>query len=125
MRTMWRDRPRGSGTTTSSPHSSRDSCQGRVTRAGSGFVATMRSAMATSVVGDVTGGSGPRFQEHRSRSAGRGLVVGVVERTRLEAQAAAADAAVQLRPKALEPLDLRVDTGPPAAGQPGPVGSGG
>src|SRR3954451_25487330 len=122
---MWRDRPRGSGATTSSPHSSRDSCQGSVTSAGSGFVATMRSAMAFSVVAGVTGGSGPRLQEHRSGSAGRDLVVGVVQRTGLEAQAAAADAAVQLRPESLQPLDLRVDAGPPAAGQPGPVGSGG
>ena len=43
---MCREMPRGRGTTTSSPHSSSERCHGRVTRAGLGFVATMRSAMA-------------------------------------------------------------------------------
>ncbi len=45
IRTMCREMPRGSGTTTSSPHSSSERCQGSVTKAGFGFVATMRSAM--------------------------------------------------------------------------------
>src|SRR3954451_5188487 len=43
MRTMWRDKPRGSGTTCSA-HSSSGSDHGSVTMAGSGRLATMRRA---------------------------------------------------------------------------------
>src|SRR3954451_22298824 len=133
MRTMCRDRPRGCLTTTSSPHSSRDCCQGRVTRAGSGFVATMRSAMATSVVPAHRPGSGPRappglgcgsaprLEEDRSRPPARGPVVAVVQGAGAQAQAAAADAAVELVAEPLETFDLGIDARPPAAGEPCPV----
>ena len=45
MRTTWRESPRGSGTTCSSPHSSSGVAQGRVMIAGSGRLATMRRAI--------------------------------------------------------------------------------
>src|SRR5574339_85378 len=91
MRTTWREMPRGSGTTYSSVHSSSGRCQGRVTRAGFGWVATMRRGMGPSLASAGLAG----FEED-SAGASRGhLVVGVVQRAGAQAQAPAADAAVE------------------------------
>src|SRR5690349_8276925 len=54
MRTTWRDRPRGSGTTTSSGHSSSGRCQGSRRIAGSGRLATIRMAMRSTLAGHGT-----------------------------------------------------------------------
>src|SRR6476659_3974860 len=65
------------------------------------------------------------LEEDRAGPAGRDLVVGVVERTGAQAQAAAADAAVELVAQPLDALDLLVQPGPPGAAEPRPVRLGG
>ena len=53
-----------------------------------------------------------------------GLVLGIGQTAPLQTEAAATDAAVQPIPQPLETLDLLVQPGPPAPGQPRPVGLG-
>src|SRR6476659_10305647 len=65
------------------------------------------------------------LEEDRAGPARRHLVVGVVERAGAQAQAAAADASVELVAQPLEALDLLVETRPPGAAEPGPVRPGG
>ena len=65
-----------------------------------------------------------RLEEDGAGAARGHLVAGVVQRARLEAQAAAADAAVELVAQPLDPLDLLVEPRPPGAAEPGPVGLG-
>src|SRR3712207_4065297 len=121
MRTTWREMPRGRGTTCSSPHSSSGVDHGSVTIAGSGRLATIRSAMRLRLVRGV-GETG--LEQNRPGALGGHLVVGVGQPARLEAQAPAADAAVQPVPQQLDPADLLVEPGPPGVAEAVPVGLG-
>src|SRR5512139_415102 len=118
MRTTWREMPRGSGTTYWSVHSSSGRCQGRVTSAGLGWVATMRRGMGHSLAATRSGG----LEEDRAGAAWGDLVVGVVQTAGAQAETAAPDAAVELVAQPLEPLDLLVDARSPAPREPRPVG---
>ena len=64
----------------------------------------------------MTGGRSAALEEDGARAAIGDLVVGVAERAALQAQAAAADAAVERVAEPLELADLGVEPGPPARG---------
>ena len=102
MRTTWRDRPRGSGTTTSSGHSSSGRSHGRPRMAGSGRLATIRMAMATTLAARSARCRGPRCRR-AGPSARRDLdAVGAAGRGRRR-RARSRTGAGRARPRSANP----------------------
>src|SRR5436190_13492085 len=98
---MWREIPRGSGTMNGPVHSSSGRCQGSVTRAGSGVVATIRKAIAPSFHGGTSVAGFVQSAIFVGREPGWALmplplhIVGVAEHAGPHAQTSAPDTSRQ------------------------------